>query len=585
MVHVGIDLGTSNTVVAITNSDGTPEIRMISGVALLPSVVYVTEDGGEHPVGPRALDAWADPEFDQQGTFRRWKLDMGDGVTLREMRFGGEHSNVTFITPELLTTWLVEHVLGELAEGVGGEEIESVLVTVPHGWRRENPEKCRATRQAAGRAVVGGKAVVVQPTTLSEPVAAAAYWLWAARQRSEHRAEDFIGKTILVCDVGGGTVDMSLVRIGPVEEPLVVEDAINNNYGGDFVTALIMSHVAKQFNAAHGTTLPDTAEGMLKLLGEFDDAWVRSWFLEAQAIQIGMSDRLAHVRPGTQARPWKRVSFGLPDGPEVAVAVGADEFLTILEPFFEYGRDLTRRLLERNGGASRPYAAVFAGGGSRIVGVSDRIVRPELELIVPNVDEVLGRITINDAKTDQAVAFGAALVANGIVQVQERLISAVGIESAIEPALAKLLGLPEGETAILLTPVLPRGATLPAVFRASEHSLPPWVLAAGEVVRINVVIDDDPDAPFQQPWEVKHPADGRQEALGVVIEADAEGVLSVTLKPEKGSETTVRGTLTRTRTGTAELTFTLPGERRKVGVTRISLEQLQAALQSARRGG
>ena len=137
---------------------------------------------------------------------------------------------------------MVEYVVGELSKGdLGRETIESVLITVPHGWRRENPEKCRKTRLAAAQAKVGNKNITVQELTVSEPVAAAAYWLWEARRKG--LGEALQGKTVLVCDIGGGTFDLSLVRVGGENKPLDVVDAVNNNIAGNYVDALLLAWV------------------------------------------------------------------------------------------------------------------------------------------------------------------------------------------------------------------------------------------------------------------------------------------------------------------------------------------------------
>ena len=114
-------------------------------------------------------------------------------------------------------------------------------------------------------------------TTVSEPVAAAVYWLWQAKHDGADL--DFAGKHILVCDVGGGTLDLSLVRVGADDEPLTVVDAINNNYAGDSATALLMARAAKQYNNENGTSLPTDAEEILRQLGDEPIAQLRSWFV------------------------------------------------------------------------------------------------------------------------------------------------------------------------------------------------------------------------------------------------------------------------------------------------------------------
>ena len=81
MVSIGIDLGTSNTVVAKVNDKGEVSIHQFEGGDLLPSIIHVegfsahTEGkSGYRVVGRKARAFWADPDADPSETFRRWKM-------------------------------------------------------------------------------------------------------------------------------------------------------------------------------------------------------------------------------------------------------------------------------------------------------------------------------------------------------------------------------------------------------------------------------------------------------------------------------------------------------------------------------
>ena len=202
MIHLGIDLGTSNTLAAYME-DGKLKLFEFEDGTMVPSIIHIEEPGGYESFGKDALFKWADPGYGLKSSFRRWKLDIGESKIIRHLEIGGSQIP---ITPECLTTKMVGHVLDKITQGLGGKQVESVLVTVPHGWRREKPEKCQMTRKAAADAVCQGVNIHVQETTVSEPVAAAAYWIWAMRNDGRSGlADDLDGKTILVCDIGGGT--------------------------------------------------------------------------------------------------------------------------------------------------------------------------------------------------------------------------------------------------------------------------------------------------------------------------------------------------------------------------------------------
>lgn len=583
MVHIGIDIGTSNTVIS-TFDDGGLTTHKIENERLVPSVAYIETAGGRTTVGREAVDEWADPAFDPALSFRRWKLRMGEGATLGEVAIGGG-KKTTAITPEQLTTRLVEYVVGAVTGGVGGDEIESVVVTVPHGWRREHPEKCLATRSAAMQAVVEGTRLPVREVTLSEPVAAASYWLWAARKGSVDIDAAFVGQTVLVVDIGGGTFDLSLVRVGTADEPLVVIDAINNDAAGDFATALILARATAASNESLSTTFPADADELLRLIGSSDSAWARKWFLTAQDFVHEMSQRIA------QAAKRGRVPFALSkdfelqdSGESVQMKLEATEFTEALEPFYESGRELIERFLRLQESSNLPFAVVFAGGGSRIAGVSEHIVKPALEEFISDVDDALNRIVPNDARIDEAVSLGAALVAAGAVLVEERLLYDIGIKLTIPGLVARELGLGDEPQELIVSPMLARGAKLPATAQSSEI-IGDLAVAAGAELYFEVFVFDDPHEPHWQAWNTTHIAAGRRASVSVVLTATTDGVLNFEVADTaSGAGRTLTGKTERVRVGRASLELDI-AEGTTESLRTVTPAELAEAAAKARRSG
>jgi molecular chaperone DnaK len=547
MAHLGIDLGTSNTLVALVTTQGYPEILRIDGAEMVPSVVYIEEVGGNPIIGRAALDMWSEPDCDPASSFRGWKPLIGEGKVLGEIRPGGAGSDALQITPEYLTMLMVEFIASHIATGLGGEPIETVLVTVPHGWRRTTPEKCRTTREAASRARINGLPLCVQEITVSEPVAAAAYWINQSSGQSRH---DLTNKTVLVCDVGGGTFDLSLIRIGGPSRPLDVVDAANSNFAGDYADALVCAWVCARFNEEYGTQYPTNAEAIVSatVSSGKEYSWLRGWIMKAQEIKHKMSERISNPARSGLIVPVKQ-NFTDANGNYSAVSLDRQAFDKVLEPFYAKGQDLLRAFLHRPG-IDAPHAVVFCGGGSKLPGVREQIVSPVLNELYPaEAEQILSRIQINPRRVDQAIALGAALIANGIITVQERLLHDVGIVMVVEhPEVLKALNLTPDQRAILVTPILANKAPLPAVISSSDLGIHSSV-APGERLTITIVVDDDIQAPWAQNHMVSHPAGGERQSLYWGLKADVDGMLILTLKTETGEEVLVQQQWERQKPG------------------------------------
>lgn len=577
MASIGIDLGTSNTMVAYLSSKGEPEILQIDNEKMIPSCIYIEEPAGYVLVGKLALDNWADPDYNPANSFRGWKPAIGEEKVLRTLTIGGD---TVPITPDYLTTCMVQYIVDKLTEGLGGRPVDSVLVTVPHGWRRENPQKCRATRLAAAQAKIGDKNITVQQLTISEPVAAAAYYMWDARKRG--LSKELQNQTLLICDIGGGTFDLSLVKVGTEEKPLDVIDAVNNNTAGDYVDALLCAWVCREFNDQFATDYPTSAEEVQNQLEQVSMAHLRDWLLKIRAMKHKLSDRvLALVRQKRTGavRPVQE-DFLDPSGHHLKISLGTSEFESLVEPFYSASRELIREFLSKNRG-QLPYAVLMAGGGSRMLGVQEHILEPALRQFYTQqqVSEMLERTPVNWERSDESIALGAALIANGVVSVQERLLNDIGIIATISDLVAQNLNLPPREQQVLIVPILAKGTPLPAVSSNAELGLQTSI-SPGESLDLEIVVDDGSASPWIQRWTVTHPAGGRRQSVDWEMSADMDGGLTLRLQPAQGNSVQVIGQITYT--GRARLVI---GENLRFAggmVPRVTPEKLREAIERLR---
>lgn len=182
---VGIDLGTTYSVVASLDADGRPSIvRNSEDSAVTPSVICFLPE--RIVVGDEAKALQAAGIGDVAAFFKR---QMGEANFLFEAQ--GRDWTAMDLSALLLT-----HLKGE-AERVLGREIRQAVITVPAYFR--NPQR-EATREAARRAGLEVLQLVNEPTA-----AAIAYGF-------RHGPAN-VSKSLLVYDLGGGTFDLTLLRI------------------------------------------------------------------------------------------------------------------------------------------------------------------------------------------------------------------------------------------------------------------------------------------------------------------------------------------------------------------------------------
>jgi molecular chaperone DnaK len=231
---VGIDLGTTNSAVAVL-SGGEPEVIANSeGSRTTPSVVAFAKNG-EVLVGEVAKRQ-AVTNVDR--TIRSVKRHMGDPSW--KVDIDGKAYNAQEISARVLQK------IKRDAEAYLGETIADAVITVPAYF---NDAQRQATKEAGQIAGLNVLRIVNEPTA-----AALAYGLDKGEKE----------QTILVFDLGGGTFDVSLLEIG---EGVIEVKATNgdNHLGGDDWDQRIIDWLSDKFKAAHGIDLTKDRMAMQRL--------------------------------------------------------------------------------------------------------------------------------------------------------------------------------------------------------------------------------------------------------------------------------------------------------------------------------
>ena len=220
---VGIDLGTTNSVVAVLEGGEPTVIPNAEGSRTTPSVVAFAK-GGEVLVGEVAKRQ-AVTNVDR--TIRSVKRHMGTDWTRR--------STTRPTVPQQISAFVLQKLKRD-AEAYLGEQVTNAVITVPAYFSDAERQATKEAGEIAGLTV---------DRIINEPTAAAlAYGLDKGDKE----------QTILVFDLGGGTFDVSLLEIGDgVFEVKATKG--DNRLGGDDWDARIVDWLVKQFKNKNGTDL------------------------------------------------------------------------------------------------------------------------------------------------------------------------------------------------------------------------------------------------------------------------------------------------------------------------------------------
>lgn len=224
---IGIDLGTSNSAAAVVEGGRPTIIPSAEGTSLggkaFPSYVAFTKDGQMLVGEPARRQAVSNPD----GTIMAIKRKMG---TDHKARVHGKE-----FTPQQVSAFILQKIKRD-AEAYLGSKVEKAVITVPAYF---NDNQRQATKDAG---TIAGLEVV---RIINEPTAAAlAYGL--DKSESEHK--------ILVFDLGGGTLDVTIMEFGQgVFE--VISTSGDTQLGGTDMDNVLVEHITKEFKADTGVDI------------------------------------------------------------------------------------------------------------------------------------------------------------------------------------------------------------------------------------------------------------------------------------------------------------------------------------------
>ena len=229
---IGIDLGTTNSCVAVMEGGKPTVITNQEGARTTPSIVAFTKNG-ERLVGePAKRQAVTNADH----TIASIKRDMG---TDRGRNIDGKK-----YSPQQISAMILQKLKGD-AENYLGESVSEAVITVPAYF---NDAQRQATKDAGKIAGLEVKRIINEPTA-----AALAYGLDNEKEQK-----------IMVYDLGGGTFDVSIIEIGDgVIEVLATNG--NNRLGGDDFDQRVVDWMVSEFKNKEGVDLSSDKMAMQRL--------------------------------------------------------------------------------------------------------------------------------------------------------------------------------------------------------------------------------------------------------------------------------------------------------------------------------
>jgi molecular chaperone DnaK len=366
---IGIDLGTTNSVVAVMEGDDPEVIENAEGSRTTPSVVAYKDDGERLVGAPAKRQAITNPERTVSsikrfmGRFYNEVEDEIEEVPYEVVRGENDTARVQIddreYTPQEISAVVLQK-LKQTAEDYLGQEVTDAVITVPAYF---NDAQRKATKEAGEIAGLNVQRIINEPTAAS-----LAYGL-----------DDESDQVVAVYDLGGGTFDISILELG--DGVFEVNATYGDTHlGGDNFDKLLIDHIADDFKKDTGIDLRDDPMALQRLKEAAEKAKIE----------------LSSATTTTINLPFITATD---EGPQhLDMNVNRATFENLIEDLVEKTVPQMEKALDESGHSKSDVDEVILVGGSTRV-----------PLVQETVEDFFGKSANKSVNPDEVVSLGAAI--------------------------------------------------------------------------------------------------------------------------------------------------------------------------------